>query len=156
MVSQKVRDIMTTQVITLSENDTLKEAVAKFALDNISGAPVIDDSYRMIGMISETDILNFVLKTSKMHGLDGKVVFDSKNPAAMEFKDFLKDEFKNTTVGHIMCRTVMSASPSTDISELLVKMMDKDINRLPVLERGVLVGIVTRGDIIFFMHKNKI
>ena len=58
----RVRDIMTTQVISLGENDTIKDATIVLAVDNLSGAPVIDDDYHLVGIISETDILGLIVK----------------------------------------------------------------------------------------------
>ena len=55
-----------------------------------------------------------------------------------------------------MSKTVLTTSPDAKIMEVLKVMIDLDINRVPVLEKGVLVGIVTRGDIVFSIYKRKV
>lgn len=155
MATLKVRDIMTSQVITLSENDKLSKAIATFSLDEITGAPVIDSDYRMIGLISETDLLNYIIKFDKLHNPNGLDVLDSDKPECAELTKKMLAELDKITVGDIMCRTVLSASPNSPVREVLEVMMSKDVNRLPVLEKGVLVGIVTRGDIVTMLHRHK-
>ena len=62
MSKLKVRDLMTTQLVTLQPTDTVKKAAIKFAVDNISGAPVVDNRNHLLGILSENDILNTILK----------------------------------------------------------------------------------------------
>lgn len=155
MAALRVRDIMTSQVITLSENDKLSKAISVFALDTITGAPVIDEEYRMIGMISETDILNLLVKMDKLHNPKGLEFMDEDNEECTKVKNLMISEFNKITVGDVMVRTVLSTSPNTCVREVLKVMMEKDVNRLPVLEKGVLVGIVTRGDIMTMLHHRK-
>ena len=54
MSKLKVRDLMTTQVVTLKPDDNLKKAVIKLALDNVSGAPVVDNRNHLLGILSES------------------------------------------------------------------------------------------------------
>ena len=62
MVQLRVRDLMTTQVITVKPTDTVRQAVIKMALDNVTGAPVVDNRNHVLGVISQTDILQLILK----------------------------------------------------------------------------------------------
>ncbi len=55
-----------------------------------------------------------------------------------------------------MTRTVLTTSPDASIMEVLRSMIDMEVNRLPVLEKGVVVGIITRGDIILALFKRKV
>ncbi len=61
MSKLKVRDLMTTQVVTLKADETVKKAVLKLALDNISGAPVVDNRNHLLGILSENDILHMIM-----------------------------------------------------------------------------------------------
>lgn len=156
----RVRDIMTTQLVTLHGSDTVRDATITFAVDNVSGAPVVDDNYRLVGILSENDLLALFVKYEKrlrregsdehmlLAPLDGK--FD--NPAMAG----IMKEISETKVEDIMSKTVLTTTPDSTIMDLLIKMIDMDVNRVPVLEKGVLVGIVTRGDIIFSIYKKKI
>ena len=62
MSQLRVRDLMTTQVITVKPTDTVRQAVIRMAVDNVSGAPVVDNRNHVLGMISQTDILKLILK----------------------------------------------------------------------------------------------
>ena len=55
-----------------------------------------------------------------------------------------------------MTRTVLTTTPDTSVMEVLKAMIEMKVNRLPVIEKGVLVGIVSRGDIIFALYKRKV
>ena len=66
------------------------------------------------------------------------------------------DKISQIKVSDIMIRDIITTSPNAEIIDVLRLMIEKDVNRVPVLEKGVLVGIVTRGDIIFSIYKRKI
>ncbi|MBO5668797.1 MAG: CBS domain-containing protein, partial [Candidatus Methanomethylophilaceae archaeon] len=61
-----------------------------------------------------------------------------------------------TKVEDIMIKDVLTTTANTEIIDILRVMIEKDVSRVPVLEKGVLVGIVTRGDIIFSIYKRKL
>ena len=67
----------------------------------------------------------------------------------------ISDEISNMVISDIMKRTVLTTSPDTTIMEVLRAMIEMKVNRLPVVEKGVLVGIISRGDIIFALYKKK-
>ena len=62
MGQNKVRDIMTTDLVTLSPNNTVRDATIRLAVENISGAPVVDENYRMVRILSGNDILEPIMK----------------------------------------------------------------------------------------------
>ncbi|MDD4244545.1 MAG: CBS domain-containing protein [Candidatus Methanomethylophilaceae archaeon] len=157
----RIRDIMTTQVVTLLGTDTVRDATICFAVDNVSGAPVVDEDYRLVGIISEIDILGLIVKYEKMLNRQGSashilnVPMDKVNDEDEQLNAIVH-EISETKVYEIMSKTVLTTSPDAKIMEVLKVMIDLDINRVPVLEKGVLVGIVTRGDIIFSIYKRKV
>lgn len=155
----RVRDIMTTQVVTLRETDTVRDATVKFAVDDVSGAPVVDKNYRLAGILSENDILGLFVKYEKRLRREGSDQHMLLAPLDGHFENpemaAIMKEISETRVGDIMSKTVLTTTPNSTIMDLLIKMMDMDVNRIPVLEQGVLVGIVTRGDIIFSIYKRK-
>ena len=156
----KVRDIMTTQVITIQESDTIRDATITLAVDNLSGAPVIDDDYHLCGIISEIDILNLIMKAEAklktenpgLHLLAFPMDYNFDDPELKE----AAEKFSNTKVSDVMVKTVITTTPDAEVVDVLGVMLEKDVNRVPVLEKGVLVGIVTRSDIIFSIYKRKI
>jgi CBS domain-containing protein len=157
----RVRDLMTTQVLTVKPTDTIKRAIIKFAVDNVTGAPVVDNRNHVIGIITENDILGLILRYQNkldqdpstdhsllslpMDGVTADKALAEANKAISEMK-----------VEDIMNRSVLTTTPDEKIVEALKKMMHLDVNRLPVLEKGVLVGILSRSDIIFFIYKKKV
>ena len=160
MGQNKVRDIMTTDLVTLSPNNTVREATKRLAVENISGAPVVDENYRMVGILSGNDILELIMKYDRKMGDDLNdhmlsFYMDDADLTDLNLKK-VAEEISNTKVSDIMTRTVLSTTPDANIIDLLRSMINMDISRVPVLEKGVLIGIVSRADIIFSIYKKKI
>ena len=161
MKELKVRDLMTTQVLTVKPTDTVKRATINFAVDNVTGAVVVDNRNHVLGVITECDILNLILKyqdkldkdpstnqsllSMPMDGTDADPALAEANKVISEMR-----------VEEIMTRSVLSTSPDEKIVGALQKMMKLNVNRLPVLEKGVLVGLLSRSDIIFYIYKKKV
>lgn len=158
----KVRDIMTTDVVTLSPNNTIREAVRKLAVENLKGAPVVDENNHMVGIVSQNDILGLILDYSKVLQKKGIALksllasyidsVDDSDPEVVKTTEAIA----NTKIGDIMSRTVLMTSPDDLVLSLLQAMVDMDVSRVPVVDRGVLLGIVTRGDILFSIYKKKL
>ena len=160
MVQLRVRDLMTTQVITVKPTDTVRQAVIKMALDNVTGAPVVDNRNHVLGVISQTDILQLILKYQDK--LDEEIhsehllsqPMDTDNQSAD--MTLINKEFSGMKVEDIMVRSTLYTTPDAEIVEALRMMMKMDVNRLPVLEQGILVGTVSRSDFIFAIYKKKV
>lgn len=116
----KARDVMTREVITIDPEAGLDEAIRTLVDNKISGMPVCDAAGAIIGMISERDILNFMFSGN----------------------------LKATTVKEAMSTTVISFSPDADLEKLCLAMGEKQLRRIPIVEGGKLVGIVSRRSII--------
>ena len=158
MVKLQVRDLMTTQVITLKATDTIKQATVLFAIHNISAAPVVDDGRHLIGILSETDILELVMKYQKELSIDHPSLYMLASPMDdLDDENLRKasDAISKTLVKDIMTKTILTTTPDAKIVDVIEEMIKKTINRVPVLEKGVLVGIISRGDIIFSIYKKK-
>ncbi len=158
MSSLRVRDVMTTNLVTVHADDTIKQATLKFALGGISGAPVVDDDNRLVGILSETDILELVMKYQDKL----RMGHPSLNVLSMPF-DITGDKeatetvrkISETPVKEVMTRAVLTVGPDAQIIDTVERMIEKKVNRVPVIEKETLVGIVTRGDIIFAIYRNK-
>ena len=68
----------------------------------------------------------------------------------------INKEFSGMKVEDIMVRSTLYTTPDAEIVEALRMMMKMDVNRLPVLEQGILVGTVSRSDVIFAIYKKKV
>jgi CBS domain-containing protein len=112
----------------------------------ISGVPVIDEQRRVIGMVSEADV---ILQDADLHFpyyfqfLDSVIYLESVH----KFKERFRKAF-GVKVGDIMSTEVITISPDATVREAATLMADNKVNRLPVTEALTVVGIVTRGDIV--------
>ena len=106
------------------------------------------------------DILDIILKEQiilEKKNYDGDLLTYAMDSAA-ETDDNLKkiaDDISNKPVSEVMVRTVLTTTPDTNIIEVLKAMISMDVNRLPVVEKGVVLGIITRSDIVFALYNRK-
>jgi len=148
------KDIMTKKVITIKKDASIEELSAVLLENKISGVPVTDENGNLIGIVTEADI---IVKDTDLHFpryfklLDAIIYLESLN----RFRDNLKKHLA-TKVEDIMTAKVRTIEPDTPVSEIAEIMLDKRINRLPVVESGgSIVGIVTRADIVKSMILTK-
>lgn len=146
MKERNAKDIMTKDVVTIGENLSVKEAV-EILLDNgIGGAPVINEAGRMVGIISEGDLIMADVKLefpSYIHLLDGLIYLGGLK----KFEDNLKKAI-GAKVKDVMTENIITADASDSVKEVATKMVNEDVARLPILEDGRLVGIITKADIM--------
>jgi len=138
-------DIMTKDVITV-KNETTIEELARLLIDHkISGVPVLDDNNKMIGIVTENDLIK---KNKRFHIptivrlFDAYFLLDSGK---------VEDEIKKmvaTTVGEIYTKKVLSISEDTTLEEIATIMAEKHIHLLPVLRDDEVVGIVGKADVV--------
>ena len=135
-----VRDVMTKGVITVSKYDPVMKVADILNEKNISGLPVVDKDQRVIGIITQADILSMI-GVSREH----------------TFKDLLKHMLGETLperrigdhVGDIMTSPAHTIKPDANIAEAVRIMTEKRIRRLTVADGDkVLIGIITRADIL--------
>lgn len=143
-IPRTVGEIMIRDVKTLPAEATLQEAAMLLNTCNISGAPVIDETHHLVGIVSESDLLN---RSKREAALPRTAVFGIFLPT----EDRLRQAFHEGTdlpVTGVMTRDVITVTPETTINEAGDLMLKRGINRLPVVEDGRLVGIVTREDLL--------
>ena len=78
--------------------------------------------------------------------------YDIEDPNLKE----VAEKISNTKVTDLMSKNVLTTTPDAMVIDVLKTMLSEDVNRIPVLEKGVLVGIVSRSDIVFSIYKRKI
>ena len=149
---------MTTQVVTLKPGDNIRQATIRFAVDNTSGAPVVDNKHHLVGIITEDDILQLIVKRQAKMGEDGGKMLSYALDSNIEntLLQEAANDVSNTKVEDIMTRTVLTTTPDATIIDLLKAMLERKVKRVPVLEKGVLVGIIARSDIVFHIYKRKV
>ena len=149
-----VKDVMTETVVTFSKDASVYDCAKILREKRISGAPVVDESNEVVGILSEGDIMKLI----ESKDADISLILPSpldvlELPVRMKLKldDIAKSVEKaaSAKVSDVMTKKAVTISSEEEISAAAKIMSDKKINRLPVMdENGELVGIVTRGDVI--------
>ena len=120
MKTTKAADIMTTNVITAQKDMVLTDVIALLLRWHISAMPVVDDEDRIVGIVSEIDLVNLTF--------DGNA--------------------RDTTVEEVMVTDIVSFSPDTELADLVQSFSKKHLRRVPIIDKGKVVGIVSRRDIL--------
>ncbi|MDI6855185.1 MAG: CBS domain-containing protein [Candidatus Thermoplasmatota archaeon] len=149
-----VKDVMTKYVITLAPENTIREASEKLASKNISGAPVVDKNNKVMGILSEADILR-VLKTrySAPNIVFLPTPFDLIEIPFRQAITFAEVKLSLEDISRKKVTEVMTKNPivigcNDTVEKAAEIMVERKVNRLPVVENDKLIGIITRGDII--------
>ncbi|MNF42317.1 inosine 5'-monophosphate dehydrogenase [compost metagenome] len=121
--SIKVRDYMTRHLVTFRSDTDLFLAIDRLLEHRISGAPVVDSQGHLIGMISDGDCLRGILSGAYYEAVGG-------------------------SVSGYMSTQVETISPETDIIEVCQRFLRDKRRRFPVVEEGVLVGQISRRDVL--------
>lgn len=142
----KIREIMTKDLVTVRRETTVGELARLFAEKHISGIPVVDDGGRLIGMVTETDLVE---QDKSLHIPTVISIFDWVICLESE-KKFEKELRKMTgqTVGDILNTDIATLSPEDPVSRAADIMSSRKVSTIPVLEGGRLAGVVARIDLI--------
>lgn len=137
---------MTRHVITVKPDLSIQELSQLFIEHSKNGFPVVNDSGRVIGVVTEKDLID---QNKQLHMPTVIALFDAVIylESADKFEQEVK-KFTGTKVEDIYSSEVYSVLPDTPISDVATLMADKDIHTLPVLDGDKLVGILGKTDII--------
>lgn len=140
----RARELMSTPVVTIHPEAPLKDLAELMVGHRVSGVPVVDRGGMLIGVVSESDV---------MEKIDGAAGADAEGglPRLLTALSKALDGSSKPTaraVADLMTTRVVTAGPDATVQELVHLMIAYDINRVPVVETGRLVGIVTRADIL--------
>lgn len=143
----KAKDIMNNDVISVKVEDKVEDLV-KILLDHgISGVPVIDEKDNVVGIVSEADL---IYREKSLHlpafipVLDGIVFLESFKKLEKEIKKMTAYRVKD-----VMNKEVITVKEDTEVQEVVNILLDKKINRVPVVDdENKLVGIITRSNIL--------
>lgn len=143
---------MNVMPVTVQAEAPVSEAARLLREKKISGMPVLDGE-KLVGVVSESDLLRLLSVDVEEGGLWLPSPFEVFE---VPFRDLVKwermhaslEEIPNKKVGNIMSHNLHEVGPDDSVQEAASIMTRHRINRLPVVEDGRMVGIVTRGDII--------
>lgn len=154
LFQKPVSDFMTKNVVAVKAEESIKKVFKLMDEHGIVGLPVVSDEGAVIGMVTESDLISHftTLKTPMAINLLGSLVYLNN---LSDFNESLKDHCAEL-VKDMMTTEVVTIMHSATLSEAIDMMADKKVNRLPVVgEKGDLVGIVTRKDIVHELAKIK-
>jgi CBS domain-containing protein len=136
-----VRDVMSTGAVTARATDTLRSVAIKMLCRHCGAIPVVDEGNRLVGIVAVRDIM------LPLYPNYGDYIHDS-----VRSRDFVEMEAGYTevlakTVGEVMTRNPLTVSPNDPILQAASYMGLKNFRRIPVVEQGRLVGMLSIGDI---------
>jgi CBS domain-containing protein len=129
----RVRDIMTQPVFTVRPTDPIEGAAALLTDRRITAAPVVDDLNRLVGIVSEGDLLRNRVPEDPTAHLRAPVGPASRRPRV---------------VAEVMTHHVVTAWLMEDVADVAHTMLERDVRSVPVLDGSHVVGIVSRRDVL--------
>ncbi|MEM0476468.1 MAG: CBS domain-containing protein [Candidatus Aenigmatarchaeota archaeon] len=129
----KAKDIMSKDIIFARPDETIKEVSLKMLKNKISGLPIIDNSGKIIGIISQTDIVKLSEK------------YNEKELEKLKVEEIIKRK-----------RRLIVARENTSIKRLIKLMIKHDISRIPIVDKEYkVIGIVSKLDILKIFYKEE-
>jgi CBS-domain-containing membrane protein len=136
-------DVMVRDVVTVAPEDDIATAAKLLVDHDISALPVVDAAGHIVGILSEADLLRRVeLDTEKKRSWWKEAIL----PAAILSHDYAHAHGRK--VSELMSETVISAAPDTPLSQIATLLERHHIKRLPIIEDGRLVGMVSRSNLV--------
>ncbi len=145
------KDIMTTDVVTVSPDTSIAEMAQMLVTHQISGAPVVDDRGGLYGIVTENDLIR---QNKRLHiptvvsFLDAAIYLESSKKFEEEVK-----RVTATKVKDICVRKVVTITEDQTVVDIATIMAEKKVHLLPVLRAGKIVGIVGKRDVVKAMAR---
>lgn len=139
----KAADIMTTTIVTVGDQETVRHAAELMARHHVSALPVVDQHGRLVGVVSEGDLLHREeTKTEKRRSWWLDLVTGQETRA----KDYVKAF--GSHVRDVMTPSVVTVAESASLAEIAEILESKHIKRVPVMRGSSIVGIVSRANLV--------
>ena len=143
----KIKDVMTTEVLTVVEDTPFKDVVDLLVEHRISSVPVVDDEGHLVGLVTEADLMS-------------KEAFDLRHRRPLAAVSELisgtsrwSGKASGLTAGAVMTQRVVTIGPAEDVRAAARRMLELGVKRFPVVEHGRVVGIVSRQDLLRIFHR---
>lgn len=138
----KAKDIMKTAVVSIRDDGTVEQAVNLMLENHISALPVLDSDNRLVGLISEGDLIRRLRDGGAERRSWWLEMFSGEGDA----RDYVKA--RSHGVADVMTRDLVTVDEDTPVSEIARTLETRRIKRVPVLRDGNMVGIVSRADLV--------
>ena len=139
----QAQDIMTKKVVSAAPDSTVEQITALMMQHHISAVPIIDESGALVGLISEGDLMRRVEGTVKRHKSWWLSLFSDPAESAADFV-----AMRGRHAADIMTKDVEVVTPDTPAGAIARLLEEKRIKRVPVVDNGNLVGIVSRANLL--------
>lgn len=126
-VNAEIEEIMERNVITVKDNISFSDAVEVMFEKKVGGCPIVDDERRVVGMITERDILKYLATKS----------------------------YADDVVEKYMTKNVVTIKPKDPLKKAMETMIQRKLRRLPVIEDGILIGMITARDVLRYFGKGE-
>jgi CBS domain-containing protein len=150
----QVKEIMTSEVVTVSNTDSVEQCAKLLQEHDISGLPVLDEAGKVAGMITEGDLIRRASRVKApgyLEILGGLIYLGSPKKFVDELQRAMSLE-----AGQLMSKNLVSIKPDDTVEKAATLMVEKKISRLPVIdENGKLLGIVSRRDIMGSLYSTQ-
>lgn len=142
-----VREVMTTDVLAFKPEDKVQAAAEAMATRSIGGAPVVDDSGKVVGMLNDDDLIVSDVRLHMPTVISVLGAYLELPSSAHKFDEEVKKAV-GSKVGDVMTKDPDTCSEDATVEEVATTLHERHLSRLPVVRDGKLVGIVARGDIL--------
>lgn len=129
----RARDVMTSPVITVTPDTTVKEAASVLAANGFTALPVLDEDDRLIGVVTETDLVR------------------DRFPCDPRYRHLHTDQdnvVPAATVGAVMTTPAVGMGATADVADPVAAMWDDRVRSMPIVDGSRVIGIVTRRDLV--------
>ena len=149
-MNKKISELMKRDVYTISDEATIKEVLQMLVESKTSGLPIVNTKQQVVGFISDGDIMKFIAK---------------QNPRIIDMTSFITVwydtesfdkklyDLMDLSVMELATTKLVSVDSDYDIDEVAKVLGEKKIKKVPVLEDGKLVGVISRSDILRYILK---
>src|SRR5579884_2243550 len=144
--TMKAADVMTRPVLTVTPDGTIAEAARLMLERHVSGLPVLDGDGKIVGMLTEGDLLRRAETGTERHRPRWLELIIGPGRLARDYVDT-----HARRIAEVMTGDVITVTPQTELPDLVQLMENSHIKRVPVVDCGRLVGIVSRADLVHAM-----
>ena len=146
------KSVMTTDIVTVSPETTIVETARRMLKQRVSAMPVVDPDRRPLGLVSEGDVMRHFSAQFQSKRAQWLRMLAEGEKLAPEFLAEIR--LNQHHVREIMHTAIISAGEEASLAELADLMLKHGIKRVPILRDGVLVGIVSRTDVVRAVVEN--
>lgn len=147
------REIMSSPAITVAPDTHIPEVARILRANQISGAPVVDDAGKLLGIVTEYDL---IMRNAPVHEPRYFAVLSGLIPINLNEYRHYKDQLRHAmavTAGELIEPGFHTLAPDTPLEQAMELMLDPKITLLPVVEGEQVVGVVTRTDLVRLMER---